>query len=474
MIAPMKKKNNIIELKFGAKVPGLKVKCKHCDTWVNKCHINGKNLSECERIEDLVYLGVVHISGTKNGRKIKVLGKKFNNAIAMLASFREEVQNGMPQQEKSISAPTTAKEERSELLLIHAFARYMAYLKNDKEVVAAHLVRPRSAEHVKNITLAIENFCICLKRSGIDIDNFKLSSLSDREVGLFHSYLLETKKFSNRSYNKYFSYFTTFITWCNSEGHDIKNVFEKAPRKAIHSMPVSISDDEFYKLLSLVTHDNGFQHYPGKVKDTRNIFRDYLVPGYKLGILTGRRREEIISMRYDSIKEDENQNPVFIEVIDFKVSRIQNLQGNEKRVFVPVTRQLRDFLYEELEYEKHRGSSRFLLAPDVTTNRVETIGDALSRSFSHYYKQLNTGKDLSFKSLRKTYLSNLEVFLQRGTNGIETKDISGHSSPTVLSAHYLDPKLLASSLQDFEIFPDRKSELERARAKTKPEKTIER
>src|SRR5574337_1608047 len=134
MIAPMKKKKDIIELKFGVKVPGLKVKCKHCDTWVTKCHINGKKLSECERVEDLVYLGVVHISGTQNGRKIKVLGKKFNDAIAILASFRDEVQNGTPQPEKNNSAPAEAKEERSELLLIHAFAKYMAYLKNDEGV----------------------------------------------------------------------------------------------------------------------------------------------------------------------------------------------------------------------------------------------------------------------------------------------------------------------------------------------------
>src|SRR5574337_209976 len=170
----------------------------------------------------------------------------------------------------------------------------MAYLKNDEGVVPAHLVRPRSDDHIRNIALAIETLCICLQQSGIEVSSFKLSSLSDREVGLFHSYLLETKKFS--------------------------------------------------KLLSLVTYDNGFQYYPDKVKDTRNVFRDYLVSGYKLGILTGRRREELISMRYDSIKEDENKNPVFIKVIDFKVSRIQNLQGNEKKVFVPVTKQLRDFL----------------------------------------------------------------------------------------------------------------------------------
>lgn len=468
----MKKNKNIIELKAGAKVPGLKIKCKHCDTWVTKCCLNGKSLSECEKIEELIYLGVVHLKGTVHGRRIKVLGKKFNESITALAAFRSEVENGLPQQQTVITS-TNVKQEQSDLLLIHAFSRYIAYLKNDG--VAAHLVRPRSSDHVKNISLAIENFCICLKRSGIEVSNFKLSSLSDREVGLFHSYLLEEKKFSNRSYNKYFSYFTTFSTWINSEGYDIKNAFEKTPRKAENTVPVSISHDEFSKLISLVNYNNGFQYYPDKVKDTRNVFRGYLVHGYKLGILTGRRREEIISIRYDSIKEDPNtHSPSFIEVIDFKVSRIQNLQGNEKRVFVPVTKQLRDFLFNELEYGKHRGTDRFLLAPEITTNRVETIGDILSRSFSHYYKQLNTGKELSFKCLRKTYLTNLQVFLQGNSNGMAVKDISGHSSDAVVSKHYLDPKILSASLQNFSVFPDRSEELQNVRAKTQEQKTIER
>lgn len=144
-----------------------------------------------------------------------------------------------------------------------------------------------------------------------------------------------------------------------------------------------------------------------------------------------------------------------------------NRQGAKKQfIYIPVTRELR-FLLDDLGYEQYKGTDRYLLAPEITEKRVEIIGEALSRSFSHYYKQLNTGEVLTWKCLRKTYLSRLKIFMHKNTNDLDVKDVSNHSSDAVLDKHYFDKRLIAASLTDFTVLPSRENDLARLREASK-------
>ena len=76
------------------------------------------------------------------------------------------------------------------------------------------------------------------------------------------------------------------------------------------------------------------------------------------------------------------------------------------------------------------------------------MSDVLSRGFTHYYNQLNTGRKLTFKCLRKTYITNLEIFMGGGN----TKAITGHSDDQVIERNYIDKKEMAKAAQGFNVF----------------------
>jgi hypothetical protein len=146
-------------------------------------------------------------------------------------------------------------------------------------------------------------------------------------------------------------------------------------------------------------------------------------------------------------------------VEDFKVNRIQKRTSIKvkKYVPIPITERLRNLLIE-LGYDRNQNTDNFILAPEVINNRRKVMSDTLSRSFSHYYDQLNTGKHLTFKCLRKTYITNLQIYM----GGNNTKSITGHSDNQVIERNYIDKKEVAKAARGFNVFPDeieRKDEL---------------
>lgn len=363
----------------------------------------------------------------------------------------------------------------NETTLVVAMSKYIAFLNNVD--VPKHLQRDRSPDYINDISRSFKYFCGCLKKSGYEISSFPLSALSDNEVGIFYQFL-EDKNSSPFTFNRYFTYFTSFLSWAQKKGNQVKNVFEDVGRLETETDSRSISHENFERLLPLVTFENGFQFTPGREKEKRNVFRDYLVTAYRLGLLTGRRTEEVITLSFADIDAEEKT----IRVEDFKPNRIKKRKGSQKRfVFIPITPQLRS-LNDDLGFEgyKKSGVNRYLIAPEIVHNRVATMSDALSRSFTHYYKQVDPNEVLTWKCLRKTYLTKLKIFLQKGTSKIDVKDISNHSSDAVLEKHYFDQRLIAAALADsgFEVFPPlRQHELDRVRSHSEEEsrgKDIER
>lgn len=71
----------------------------------------------------------------------------------------------------------------------------------------------------------------------------------------------------------------------------------------------------------------------------------------------------------------------------------------------------------------------------------------LSKGFSHFYNQLDTGRELQLKSLRKTYLT----YLASALSG-DTKTLSSHSTDEVLQKHYIDEKVVSKAIKKLDIF----------------------
>ena len=73
---------------------------------------------------------------------------------------------------------------------------------------------------------------------------------------------------------------------------------------------------------------------------------------------------------------------------------------------VPIPKELLALL-DKLGYYKYRNTERYLISDEVDGRK--TIMNQLSKSFSHYYKLYSPGPDLSFRSLRKSYITEVNM-----------------------------------------------------------------
>ena len=102
--------------------------------------------------------------------------------------------------------------------------------------------------------------------------------------------------------------------------------------------------------------------------------------------------------------------------------------------------------------DQYAGTDNYILAPDQKISRQRVMADTLSRGFSHYYCLLNTDKKLTFKSLRKYYITQAELFMGKG----KAQYITGHSGNQILKERYIDKKEIIKAVlaNGFDVVPD--------------------
>ena len=343
----------------------------------------------------------------------------------------------------------------------HAIARYIGFKNN--EGLPSFQRRELSHDYKKNIELAFKILVQSLQNNRYDLDNLRVNDLNAEIVGKIYDFIMQLG-LSDRSINKYLSYYTSCINWYKDEYEvSFKNWFEKIKRHQLNPKPESISKSEHERLMEQITPEKGIREYENGVKHMRNFYRSWLADGFRLALETGRRREEIINLKFKDIIE-ENGIPIYIIYEDIKVNNIQNrkTEKNKKYGYIPITNNLHKLLLK-LGYEENKGQDKYILAPEVEINRKRVMSDVLSRGFSHYYKQLNTGRELTFKSYRKAYITSLSIYLIQSE---VVRKFTGHSDSAVIEKHYLDKKEMAKSLRNFEVFPkeiERKIELDEIR-----------
>lgn len=152
-------------------------------------------------------------------------------------------------------------------------------------------------------------------------------------------------------------------------------------------------------------------------------------------------------MKWNMIVE-KNGEPLYIAIRNLKIER-QKGEGYNENVapkIIPITKSLKKLLYR-MGYENKKGQNEYLLSPDRTNTSTYAIIDNLSKGFTHFYKLLNTGKNLQLTSLRKTYLTYLSATLQG-----DTKSLSSHATNDVLQKHYIDERIVGKGVKELEIF----------------------
>lgn len=435
--------------------PGLVVYCLSCNTNVyGTCKKTGKSLKTCQNGEKHRYKLYFQpketskrITKTFNTRNLDIA---ITQAIAYKNEWSEKRNSEKIEPENKNITNKPEKEQTKPSLLIHLMAKYIAFLNN--EDVPSHRIKERSKAHIRDVENAFKVFYQCLSERKYNIKTVRYDQIDDNIVGELFTYLTEEKQFSNRTFNKYFSYFTSFSTWAKKQGYSTQNFFEEAPRKRIRPNPQAINKEEFDNLLKITTQENGSTIDKNGKK--RNFYRDWLPFAFRLALLSGRRREELINLKFSDVVIDKEGTLLYIECPDLKVNRQQGVTAEEdKKInYIPITKDLEVLLYE-MDYEKNKNTDTYILAHNIRSHRNKAMADALSKGFQHFYSKLNTDRNLSFKSMRKSYITSVSLF-----TGGNAKIITGHSDDAVIQKHYLDQKVIATSLQNFEVFPSEKIE----------------
>jgi len=156
---------------------------------------------------------------------------------------------------------------------------------------------------------------------------------------------------------------------------------------------------------------------------------------FKLFLFIGGRREEIISLRWDDIYELPNGIKFFM-FDNLKVMRIKKKKNTPKK-FAPIYADLNDFLIE-LGYDEKKNSNDYILFPE-RDQKLITLIELISKSFTHYRKESGITKNISLKNLRKTYITWVNVAM-----GNDTGLLTSHSTQDVIDRFYIDPKILSA------------------------------
>ena len=445
---------------------GLTAYCRMCDTGIGEvCKETGKPLQHCPHPERHVFKCFIKVPGTKNQRRIKILETRdLDEAIKQAIEFKQQIRSEGARGKMEEYPETRIKPGSKPIptILINAMARHISWLTG--EDVPEQIQRPRSKKHLKDIEHAYMTLVACLKAKGYNIEQLKISEVNDDIVGVVFRFLKD-KQFAPATFNRYFVHYKSLINWYREEyDQPIRNPFKKVIRQEVVPDPQSISKETYEELLKKISLEDGFRQYEDGYQTKRNFYRPWLANGIRLGLETGRRLEEISSLKWNMFDaKDGNQ---VIEVEDLKVNRIKNnaSRGKKKLIYIPVTKSLQELLHE-LGYNKYYGTDEYILAPEVKSSRDKIIPNVLSRGFTHYYEQLKTGKHLTFKCLRKTYITSLKI----ASGGGDIKAITGHSSDKVLDHYVVDRDLAKWAARTHEVFPERSKrdeEIENVRQKT--------
>ena len=396
---------------------GLKIFCK-------TCRVDNSN---CRHYDRQVYRVRIHVPGTKNSSKSFYLeAVNYNDAIIECALIEKElIQNGFEK----------VKQTDSEILTDYsigdAVVKYREYMEGKSKY--AHLKKNISQEHIDESI----RFCWYFIENVALSKNIKRTRPSDIKIeDVSNFYIWADEQYSDKYFNKCFIAIRAFFEFLiDIENIDMKNPFRNfVTKKSAPSNIDTITEEEFKLILTAVDAIDPIVKLGGRGK-IENRYKPFLKDGFKLFLLTGGRREEVVNLKWSDIYSTPQGVKLFI-IDNLKVKRIKK-DAKERKKYIGINADLEDFLIE-LGMNDKIGNDEYILLPkrDRSTN---TLMNDLSRGFTHYKNGAGIKKNISLSNLRKTYLTWHHQVL-----GDDTGLVSSHSTTQVLEKYYLDPKVLTA------------------------------
>ncbi len=417
-------------------ITGLYIYCNKCKS---KSKTQLKTTPKCSHPADKqVYKAIITIAGTTSVRTRTLGTRDLDEAMKETIDFECELKANDYQrvEEKKI-------QEKKPVTIIECICMYLDFLENKN--VYEHQVRFRTTNHIKQISSYLDRFVEALSKGGIKTNGLLVRHINNTHAEVFYSHLLK-QSFANRTFNRHIDTVSELFNYLiDIKQYNLVNYFSSIniPRKKVNSKIESISIKEFKELLNIIKPETGIEILADGQK--KQHYYEWIKDAIELGLYTGRRRDEIIHMKFSDILELDGK-PIFIETEDYKNNLRNNLYKKEEKKYnySPIILDLNLFL-QRIGYNEYKGTDRYLIAHDSLRTRA-TLKDDMSKSFTHYYGQLNTGKNLSFKHLRKTYITMLNNY----TNG-SAEIITGHSGQGVIMNNYHDKKMVQEVLTSFKM-----------------------
>ncbi len=441
------------------------IKCGKCKQVIGEtCPLSKKKIGSCKfshrhKFHLRYYVpnsGSQYITKTFNTKDYLEFKKQAREFIESLegAVFEEEnteeklskkVATDVKDQNQKVSVAKNV-EPILDLSFKSLFLRYVDYLNGIN--VPAHKYTPKDKKTIKDYIRHIKNFKEALQLKGVEVGSMLITEIGDMEVGYYHEYLVKTKKedgsprFSARTYNNRMADNRAFFNYVKDVlGINVTNPFEDVKKKFVKRKNFIVELSEFEELLKVVNKRNGEyeQSDRGKIY-IRNHYRTWLKDAFKLALYTGERRDGIVLMRWNFVDLKER----IITLPNYKVNRIKDV---DKDRLIPITVDLYNLL-KKMGASKFSETENYLICPEHE-NRA-SVKDWISKSFTHYWKLLGFNPEVSFRHLRKTY-----VTLIYSQFGDKTKAVTDQNVDTILE-YYLNKRSIVAqaknlSLHDLEV-----------------------
>lgn len=343
-------------------------------------------------------------------------------------------------------------EEERPVFLPGTIDLYHDYIENKD---GKHTLNTNTKNHISDIKRNLRYMVEGLNANNINVNRLMTDRIS-REMGQKISVYMYNVKNLKGSHSRVIGQLSSFFNWAiGMKRYNMANPFFKIERMKNEIVPVALEMQTFNRLLEMLASPAPYFDKPNDI-GFNQAHCDWLRKAFLLSVFTGRRREELVTMRWSFINRNQ-RGTLLIKGDNCKIVK-QKKQGesqNKRKYTVPLYPELLEFL-NNLGLQNKRDTDDFILFPECEQgqNRLSRLQmmEKLSRSFAFLIKFIehDQGK-VSFKSIRKIYTSKART--KYGSNaGIITDHLDGG----VISKHYHDTsEFLEHVAKTFYIFDER-------------------
>jgi integrase len=391
------------------------------------CHKCKRDNPICNHYDTHKYKVVIHIASGNNKKKTKVLKSKiYADAIIEAINFEKELKTN--NYHKVIQV-----EEGNDYSILGAAVQYQRYLSGNHRY--AHKIKKVSLDYQKECMRYCQYFLDNIKEFK-NLEQTRIVEVNQGDVARFYQWA--ENHYEEKTFNKCLNGLRAFFKFLiEIEEVLMKNPFAIYVAKTVIKKDINtLTKEEFILVIDTIGVANPYQTLGGK-GEKKNMYRTYLADGFKLFLLTGGRREEVVDLKWSDILIT-GEGIKFFFIPNKKVNRIRKTEQVQKyNKHIPINQDLFDLLLQ-LGYNEKKHTTDYILEPTRKV-KTKTIMNDLSKSFTHYLKESGINKDVSLKNLRKTYITWVNKAMGKNT-GI----LTSHSGGKVLKDYYIDSSILST------------------------------